>query len=347
MKTTLLNLRWLVLIALFVPGFAWVMQAAQNARAAPTAASPQAAIGTTFTYQGQLTLVGEPVEDDCLMRFTLFDAESGGSQVGSPYTSPTPIAVHQGRFSVPLDFGSVFTGTALWLQVEVKCSGDSAYSGLGRQALTATPYAVNATLLAGQPHSYYQDASNLNAGTLATGLYSAHADLAAEGYLGNANGDLAQNNGTLQSNLNADLLDGQSQEYYQNASNLNAGTLATGLYSAYADLDAEGYLTNGSGSLAQNNGTLQGNLNADLLDGVQGGFYERSYLEGTLDDGGTLTIVIPHYYPFTLQLASGWPDYGGLAFIMGFENDRDIAVTYILYNGDGTSELGRVCLLVY
>jgi hypothetical protein len=38
---------------------------------------------------------------------------------------------------------------------------------------------------------------------------SAHANLAAEGYLGNEAGDIAQNNGVLQANLNADALDGK------------------------------------------------------------------------------------------------------------------------------------------
>ncbi|MCA9934366.1 MAG: hypothetical protein KC415_10605, partial [Anaerolineales bacterium] len=51
-------------------------------------------------------------------------------------------------------------------------------------------------------------------------------------------------NGTVNTNLNADLLDGQHGSYYQNASNINAGTLGTSYYSAYADLTAEGYLDN-------------------------------------------------------------------------------------------------------
>jgi hypothetical protein len=41
---------------------------------------------------------------------------------------------------------------------------------------------------------------------------------------------------------NADLLDGQHASFFQDASNLEAGTLATDRFSAYADLQAEGYL---------------------------------------------------------------------------------------------------------
>jgi len=156
----------------------------------------------------------------------------------------------------------------------------------------------DADTLDGQHGAYYRNATNINAGTLGPGYYSAYSDLGAEGYLGNEAGDLAQNNGTLQATLNADLvdgvhasqiqdaddyvsnaayctaagdadtLDGQHGAYYRNATNINAGTLGPGYYSAYGDLGAEGYLGNEAGDLAQNNGTLQATLNADLLDGL-------------------------------------------------------------------------------
>ncbi len=44
---------------------------------------------------------------------------------------------------------------------------------------------LDADLLDGQQGSYYRDAANINAGTLGTDRYSAHADLSAEGYLDN------------------------------------------------------------------------------------------------------------------------------------------------------------------
>ncbi|MCK4881231.1 MAG: hypothetical protein KAS82_11235 [Bacteroidales bacterium] len=46
------------------------------------------------------------------------------------------------------------------------------------------------------------------------------------------------------SGLDADLLDGQDGSYYRNATNINAGTLGTGRFSAYSDLSAEGRLDN-------------------------------------------------------------------------------------------------------
>lgn len=44
------------------------------------------------------------------------------------------------------------------------------------------------------------------------------------------------------SGLDADLLDGQQGSYYQNATNVNAGTLGNAYFSAYGDLSTEGYL---------------------------------------------------------------------------------------------------------
>ncbi|MCL6649704.1 MAG: hypothetical protein K6U89_15390, partial [Chloroflexi bacterium] len=40
-------------------------------------------LGTAFTYQGQLTRGGSPVTGQCDFTFQLFDAASGGSQVGN------------------------------------------------------------------------------------------------------------------------------------------------------------------------------------------------------------------------------------------------------------------------
>ncbi|MBN1755498.1 hypothetical protein JW877_04705, partial [bacterium] len=129
-------------------------------------------------------------------------------------------------------------------------------------------------------------------GQLNTGNYSAYSDLGAEGYLGNAAGDLALNNGTLQSTLNADLLDGQHGSFYQNAGNINAGTLGNGYFSAYSDLGAEGYLNNDAGT--------------DLLTRDQA---DARYMSGTEDQWvdetgdnmtGTLNIDVATGYAITV-----------------------------------------------
>jgi len=102
----------------------------------------QAAIGTEFTYQGRLTDGGTPANGTYDFEFILFDALSDGNQVGSPVMKDN-VTVTDGLFTVQLNFGDVFDGTALYLQIGVR-SGASigAYTTLTpRQALTAAPYA--------------------------------------------------------------------------------------------------------------------------------------------------------------------------------------------------------------
>ena len=80
-------------------------------------------------------------------------------------------------------------------------------------------------------------------------------------------------------------------------------------------------------------------LDADTVDGFHGtSLMHTTY--GTVAAGASATIEIPHWVPFTLHLGSGWPDFGGVAFVQGFENDYAVGVTYIKYNGDGTSAAG-------
>ena len=106
--------------------------------------SAQATLGTTFTYQGRLTDNGSPADGTYDFRFILYDAEIGGSQVGSTVTQED-VTVTDGLFTVTLDFGSgAFQGDARWLEVAVRpgSSNDSYTTLTPRQALTATPYAL-------------------------------------------------------------------------------------------------------------------------------------------------------------------------------------------------------------
>jgi hypothetical protein len=100
------------------------------------------ALGTGFIYQGKLGDSSGPVTAECDMDFRLYDdGGSGGNSVGSPIITTVPIT--DGLFTVSLDFGTVFTGTALWLEVAVQCPGDTGFTTLSpRQALTPAPYAL-------------------------------------------------------------------------------------------------------------------------------------------------------------------------------------------------------------
>ena len=95
---------------------------AGTALAGITPAAVQATLGSTFTYQGQLIQGGAPVNDKCDFRFTLYDAVTSGSPVGS-VEEKVWVRVIGGLFTVSdLDFGaSAFVGQQRWLQVEVRC----------------------------------------------------------------------------------------------------------------------------------------------------------------------------------------------------------------------------------
>lgn len=148
---------------------------------------------------------------------------------------------------------------------------------------------LDGDLLDGQSSAFYRNASSINAGVLSSNQFSAHDDLANEGYLGNADGDLAQNNGTLQVNLNAALLDSQPSDFYRNVSNVGAGTLGYAYFSAYNDLADEGKLGTANG-IAMNNGQLQPNLNAELLNGQYDLFFQRRVV-GTCASGTAMTQI--------------------------------------------------------
>lgn len=107
----------------------------------------QAPLAAAFTYQGQLRQNGSPLNAICDLRFILYNAEAGGSQIG-PMQEKHGVTVSGGQFTIPdLDFGAgAFAGDARWLEIAVRCpAGSGSYTTLsGRQALTATPYALHA-----------------------------------------------------------------------------------------------------------------------------------------------------------------------------------------------------------
>jgi parallel beta-helix repeat protein len=117
-----------------------------------TGAASGETMGTAFTYQGQLKQDGQPVNGACDFEFTLWNAQTGESQVGPTLTfdglggNPPPISVVNGLLTAELDFGAdVFGGDARWLRIRVRCpTGVGVYTTLDpRQPLTATPYALH------------------------------------------------------------------------------------------------------------------------------------------------------------------------------------------------------------
>ena len=103
-----------------------------------------APLGTAFTYQGQLTLAGSPVTGPYDFEVRLYDASSGGAQLGSTVTE-IDVEVDGGLFVLDLDFGqAVFEGDeALWLEISTRAAGTTTWTDLTpRQPLSPTPYAL-------------------------------------------------------------------------------------------------------------------------------------------------------------------------------------------------------------
>ena len=105
-----------------------------------------AAQGTSFTYQGRAVYQGYSANGNLDMTFGLFDAASGGTQIGSTITN-LDVAVSNGLFTATFDFGgTAFPGADRWLELGVRTNGSSgAFATLSpRQKLTPAPYAVTA-----------------------------------------------------------------------------------------------------------------------------------------------------------------------------------------------------------
>jgi hypothetical protein len=125
-----------------------VLPAVLVAALALAALAPQAsaqAIGSAFTYQGELRASGTPGHAAYDMEFRLFNAASGGIQIGNT-VALAAVPVANGLFSVALDFGPTqFAGDAQWLELRIRVAGAGSFETLApRTAITAAPYALGA-----------------------------------------------------------------------------------------------------------------------------------------------------------------------------------------------------------
>jgi len=139
----------------------------------PASAQP---VGTAFTFQGELHSSGAPVTAATDLQFKLFDAPTGGTQIG-PTLTASAITPSAGRFAVDLDFGAgAFAGSSRFLEIAARTpAGSGSFTTLTpRQPLEASPYsqfalsaasASNASQLSGQSAGFYQNAANLTSGT--------------------------------------------------------------------------------------------------------------------------------------------------------------------------------------
>ena len=89
---------------------------AQEGGGNPPLAPDATALDTSFTYQGSLLDHGTPVNATCDFTFVLWDAATGGHNLGSRFHND--VSVEDGLFTLSLDFGAtLFEGYARWLEI--------------------------------------------------------------------------------------------------------------------------------------------------------------------------------------------------------------------------------------
>lgn len=95
-------------------------------------------VSPAFTYQGRLNINGQPITGEVDIIARLFNAESGGSPIGTVDLANVP--VDEGLFTVQLGFGvDAVASDAHWLEFDVRNpAGSGSYITLSpRQPLTA------------------------------------------------------------------------------------------------------------------------------------------------------------------------------------------------------------------
>jgi hypothetical protein len=99
----------------------------------------------SFTYQGRLTGQSGPVDLQCV----LYDASTGGNQVGATTTVNNLDVDVQGLFTTLVTPGAIDASGSLWLEVRVAPAGSGSFTALTpRQAVTRAPQASFADVAA-------------------------------------------------------------------------------------------------------------------------------------------------------------------------------------------------------
>jgi hypothetical protein len=136
-------------------------------------------LAQSFTYQGMLKTSGIPASGNYDFQFSLWTANSGGSQVGATLTR-IGVSVSNGVFTTELDFGDVWDGNDRFLQIAVRPAGSGSYTTLSpRVKVNPTPYAVYAGSSGSSRRPWQTAGSNVfyNDGNVGVGTSSPFAPL--------------------------------------------------------------------------------------------------------------------------------------------------------------------------
>lgn len=276
------------------------------------------------SIQGGLTVGGTTTTNNLTI-------QSGGTQNGYALCDASNNCGYSGAGSSYVQGGNSFgnpaylgTNDSNSLNLETNGTTRLTIDTAGNTSLTGnltTPGSVSALSLSGNGSGVTNvDATALNGNTA-----------------GNNSGQIALNNGTINSNLNSDLLDGQHGSYYQNAGNINAGTLSDARLSSNVTLQGNSFnginqlvQLNGSGYLPSLNGSLVTNVDALTLQGNSASYFTNAsnIASGTLSD---------------LRLSSNVPLKNATNTFTGTNNFAGITATGILQGGYSVCDASNNC----
>ena len=127
-----------------------------TAAAALTFAAPSMAQSdTAFTYQGSLADNGQPATGTYSVNFSLWDALSGGNEIGTANLFNT-LAVDDGLFTVQLDFGAdAFDNSSCWLEISFSRRLERRRRGLVQVQSRTTELSRRCLLIEPEPRSIF------------------------------------------------------------------------------------------------------------------------------------------------------------------------------------------------
>lgn len=315
---------------------------------AMAAACASGQIAAPFTYQGEFLVDGLRVTGVYDMRFTLHDSPTNTALLTTAVCA-NDVQVIEGKFAVEIQWSQNDlyppVGGFRYIQISARedaglaCSADlPSYTTLSpRTKLTYTPYASssiksqssvtsdNSNRLEGQAGSFYQNASNINAGTLSAARLpatvaqtgTAQTFTAVQSFSGGSASVAPFNvNSTAKvSSLNADLLDGLDSAAFagvshtHDASAIVSGVLADArLASNVARRDAANQFT----QLQTFGGNLVVVNPTSPLVGLQAGFAtDQAFIKiGGLGNGSANGLVFQNFSNATLMKLQDNGDVG-------------------------------------